>query len=240
MRVLLAPSESKNAGGNSRFDIGKLSFDESLGALRAELWDKYLSVFESGDEAQICALTGLKKPEIFDFSVGLPAILRYCGVAYDYLDYTSLDEKAQDFLEQNLLIFSNLFGVLRPSDEVPCYKLKQGAKCAGIDSANYYKNTLSAVLDEYLANDEILDIRAGFYEKFYVPSKDFITLKFIKDGKVVSHFAKAYRGLVLRYIAMNACACFDDFLALRIPDLKLLEITQIKNKITYSFEISKN
>ena len=110
MKILLAPSESKNAGGNSRFDIGKLSFDESLGALRAELWDKYLSVFKSGDEAQICALTGLKKPEIFDFSTSLEAILRYSGVAYDYLDYGSLDKDAKDFLEQNLLIFSNLFG----------------------------------------------------------------------------------------------------------------------------------
>ena len=240
MKILLAPSESKNAGGNSRFDIGKLSFDESLGALRAELWDKYLSVFKSGDEAQICALTGLKKPEIFDFSTSLEAILRYSGVAYDYLDYGSLDKDAKDFLEQNLLIFSNLFGVLKPNDKVPCYKLKQGEKCAGIEVANYYKSVLSAVLDKYLQNDEILDLRAGFYEKFYVPSKEYIVLKFIKGGKVVSHFAKAYRGLVLRYIAMNACGSFDEFLALKIPDLKLLEITKIKNKITYSFEISQN
>lgn len=240
MKVLLAPSESKNAGGNSRFCLNNLSFDDSLGELRAGLWDKYLSVFKSGDEAQICALTGLKKPENFDFSVSLEAILRYSGVAYDYLDYTSLYKKAQDFLEQNLLIFSNLFGVVKPNDKVPCYKLKQGEKCAGVDSASYYKSTLSEVLDEYLQNDEILDLRAGFYEKFYVPSKEYIVLKFIKGGKVVSHFAKAYRGLVLRYIAMNACASFDDFLALKIPDLNLLEITQIKNKITYSFEISQD
>lgn len=238
--MLLAPSESKNAGGNSSFEIQKLSFDEGLGALRAGLWNKYLGVFKSGDEAAICALTGLKNPESLDFSVGLEAILRYCGVAYDYLDYASLDEKSRDFLEQNLLIFSNLFGVVKPNDKLPCYKLKQGEKCAGIDTPNYYKSALSKVLDEYLKDDEILDLRAGYYEKFYVPSKEYIVLKFIKGGKVVSHFAKAYRGLVLRYIAMNACSSFDDFLALKIPDLKLLEITKIKNKITYSFEISQD
>ena len=39
---------------------------------------------------------------------------------------------------------------------------------------------------------------------------------------------------------MNACGSFDEFLALKIPDLKLLEITKIKNKITYSFEIGQD
>lgn len=240
MKILFAPSESKNEGGSRKFSLENLSFNDELGKLRSELWAKYLSVFSSGDASEICALTGLKNPQNLDFDLAMNALKRYNGVAYEHLDISSLDKKALGFLDDNLLIFSNLFGVLKPSDEVPNYKLKQGAKCAGIDTAAFYKKTLSEFLDEYLANDEILDIRAEFYDKFYVPSKKYYTLKFIKNGKVVSHFAKAYRGTILRYLATNNCATFADFLELKIPDLKLKDICEIKSKIIYSFEISQN
>ncbi len=237
MKILLAPSESKNEGGNKQFCLENLSFNDELGKLRTELWDKYLGVLKSGDESKICALTGLKEPRILDFSKAMSAISRYSGVAYDYLDFSSLDEKARAYLDDNLLIFSNLFGVLKPSDNVPNYKLKQGAKCAGIDTAKFYRKKLSEFLDKYLADDEILDIRAEFYNKFYTPKHDFFTLKFFKNGKVVSHFAKAYRGRILRYLAQNSCKSFDEFLALKIPELKLLDIQKIQNKTTYNFEI---
>ncbi|EAI2110022.1 peroxide stress protein YaaA, partial [Campylobacter coli] len=50
-------------------------------------------------------------------------------------------------------------------------------------------------------NEELLDLRAGFYDKFYTPKRKFSTYKFIKKGKVVSHFAKAYRGILLALCA---------------------------------------
>lgn len=237
MKILFAPSESKIEGGFKKFKLENLSFDNELGKLRSELWDKYLSVFSSGDASEICALTGLKNPQNLDFDLATNALKRYNGVAYEYLDISSLDKKALGFLDDNLLIFSNLFGVLKPSDQIPNYKLKQGAKCVGIDTAIFYKKELSAFLDEYLEGDEILDIRAEFYNKFYTPKREFFSLKFFKNGKIVSHFAKAYRGRILRYLAQNACNSFDEFLALKLPELKLLDIGKIQNKIIYNFEI---
>lgn len=237
MKILLAPSESKNEGGEQKFKLENLSFYNELGGLRSELWAKYLGVFACGDPAAICALTGLKNPQNVDFDLAMSAIERYSGVAYDYLDFSSLHKKALNFLDENLLIFSNLFGIVKPNDLLPNYKLKQGAKCAGIDTAKFYQKKLSEFLDEYLAGDEILDIRAEFYNKFYTPKHKYFTLKFFKNDKVVSHFAKAYRGRILRYLAQNCCSSFDEFLALKIPELKLLDIEKIKNKITYNFEI---
>ncbi len=96
------------------------------------------------------------------------------------------------------MIFSNLFGVLKASDEIPDYKLKQGESFYDLKIDKFYNDNFSQELDKYLENDDILDLRAGFYEKFYVIKKPYKTLKFIKDGKVVSHFAKAYRGEILK------------------------------------------
>ena len=91
-------------------------------------------------------------------------------------------------------------------------------------------------LSQQHQNDDILDLRAGFYEKFYVIKKPYKTLKFIKEGKVVSHFAKAYRGETLKIIAQNDIKTFDDFMNLELKNLKLEEIKEqkLKTEIVYS------
>ena len=103
-------------------------------------------------------------------------------------------------------------------------------------SLTVYNDNFSKKLDKYLENDDILDLRAGFYEKFYVIKKPYKTLKFIKDGKVVSHFAKAYRGEILKIIAQNDIKTFEDFMNLELKNLKLKEIKEqkLKTEIVYS------
>ncbi|MCB4755324.1 MAG: YaaA family protein, partial [Sulfurovum sp.] len=83
----------------------------------------------------------------------------------------------------------------------------------------------------------ILDLRAGFYDKFYRPTKPYTTLKFIKEGKVVSHWAKAYRGLVLREIAKTGVKCIDAFMRLPIEGLRINEIQIQKNRTEIIYDI---
>ncbi len=93
-------------------------------------------------------------------------------------------------------------------------------------------------MEAYLEDDEILDLRAGFYDKFYKPQKEYTTLKFIKEGKVVSHWAKAYRGIVLREIAKAGVETVEAFMKLPIEGLSIQEIQTKKNKteIIYTIE----
>ena len=84
------------------------------------------------------------------------------------------------------------------------------------------------MLDEYLQDEDILDIRAKFYEKVYIPNKTYISLKFLKDGKVISHYAKAYRGLVLRSIAQNSIKTKDELINMQIDKLDIKEIQEQK------------
>lgn len=161
--------------------------------------------------------------------------MRYSGVAYKSLDYENLENK--HYIDENVLIFSNLFGVIKASDILPDYKLKQGAKLPNLNIEKFYKDNFSSSLDKYLKDDEILDLRASFYEKFYTIKKPFFTLKFIKNGKVVSHYAKHYRGLILNEMAKNNIKSVDEFKKININELILLEIQEIKNKQEFIFEI---
>lgn len=84
-------------------------------------------------------------------------------------------------------------------------------------------------LDEFVG-EEVIDLRAGFYEKFYkVKKANTLTFKFVKDGKVVSHWAKHYRGKLLQEIAKNNIQNHSEFMDMQIPGLKLNEIQEKKN-----------
>lgn len=237
MKVLLAPSETKIAGGElPPFTKESFIFKE-LFTKREEVLKKYNTFINSCSDEQLCKLFGLKdinkakefKIDIFKAPT-MQAINRYTGVAYDYLDYPSLSDKEKTYIDENIIIFSNIFGPILASQNVPNYKLKQGEKIDGFTIEKFYKQNFSETLDKYLEDEDILDIRAGFYDKFYVPSKKYTTLKFLKNGKVVSHWAKAYRGMVLREVAKHDVNSIDELMKLNIANLSIEEIKIIKNK----------
>ena len=106
-----------------------------------------------------------KKINIFK-SKTKKAVERYDGVAYQYLDYASLEPFAQSFIDDNVFIFSNLFGIIQAKDTIPFYKLKQGKKLEGIAIDTFYRHLFQAPIDQLLHNELIIDLRANSYEKF--------------------------------------------------------------------------
>ena len=133
------------------------------------------------------------------------------------------------------LLFHLLFILIVLS--IPEYKLKQGEAVGEIKTEKFYHEHSAALMEVYLAKEEILDLRAGFYDKFYKPAKPYTTLKFIKDGRVVSHWAKAYRGIVLREIAKARIDSIEDFMKLPIEGLSIHEIQTKKNKTEMIYNI---
>ena len=239
LKILFSPSEGKNIGG-------KETKQELLGATgaRDEILNQYNKIILKKDEEEIKELFGIKKfsdcePYIQDIfnSPLMSAIERYQGVAYDYLEYKSLDIKAQEYLKKNTIIFSNLYGPLLGGDAIANYKVKQGNSIGEIAPDKFYKDRFSYQLDLYLAKDEILDLRAGYYDKFYKSNRAYTTLKFLKGGKSVSHWAKAYRGLVLRELAKHDINSIEEFMALEIDTLQVHEIKVTKNKTEIVYNI---
>ncbi len=244
MKILFSPSETKIAGGEENsFDKNSFIFPE-LFEKRMQIINQYNNFITNASKEDLVKLFGTKKDDVIEqYSKDLfktpttKVIQRYDGVAFDYLEYLKLKENEKVYIDENVLIFSNLFGVLRAGDKgLPDYKLKQGETFLNLKIEKFYNDNFSKVLDKYLEDEDIIDLRAGFYEKFYKIEKPYTTMKFIKDGKVVSHWAKAYRGILLKLLAINNIKTVDELMQMQIEDLKVEEIKKQKNKseIVYS------
>jgi len=245
MKILLAPAETKRDGGKyPPYTKENFGFKEIF-KVRDTIVQKYVHFIQQSTLEELSLWFGLKNlKECKRYSENIlekptmKAIQRYTGVAFDALDYDNLDINEQKYCDENLILFSNLFGAMKASDCIPDYKFKQGAVLSGIDVIKEYKTHTKEFLDTYLG-DEIVDLRAGFYDKFYKPSANVITYKFLKDKKVVSHWAKHYRGLVVKELAKNNITSFQELMGLEIEGLKLIEIQEKKNVKTLVMEIRK-
>ena len=120
LKVLFSPSEGKNSGGEE-------SPKELLGSneAREEILNEYNKIATSGDEEAIKSLFGFKKMSdceayannVFNSPL-MSAIERYQGVAYDYLDISTLDAEQVEYLKKNTIIFSNLYGPILGGDKI--------------------------------------------------------------------------------------------------------------------------
>lgn len=244
MKILLAPAETKNSGGESpSFSKENFSFPELFSKREQiiNIYEDLLKNFTIEELSKWFGLKNLKDVEKYKESLlnkpTMKAINRYNGVAFDALDYINLKDDEQKYIDENVVLFSNLFGPILAKDLIPDYKYKQGAKLPSINVEKFYLDNFTDTLDDFI-EDELIDLRAGFYEKFYKAKKaNVLTFKFIKDGKVVSHWAKFYRGKVLQEIAKNKIKNHSEFMNMQIPGLKLNEIQEKKNIKTLIMDI---
>jgi len=182
MLVLLPPSEGKaHPEAGEPVDLDSLAFAAELGERREELLD---------------ALNpGLRE------APAAPAAEVYTGVLYGRLGLPELPARAQ----RQVLIASALWGMVRPSDRIPYYRLPPKEKLAGIGPlAKYWRPALAEALSDE-EGDLILDMRSAAYSTMWKPKR--ATLLAVRaftenDGerKAVSHMAKAVRGDVARVL----------------------------------------
>lgn len=244
MKILFSPAEDKISFSDLPPINSKNFIFNELHKKRFEILKLYDNFVQNAAITELSRVFGLKKEteilqyknEIFK-SGTIKAILRYNGVAYKALQYRSLNKQAQNFIDKNVIIFSNLFGPILAENAIPNYKLKQGEKFCDINVENFYKQNFSEKIDKLIENDDILDLRAGFYNKFYDIKKEYLTMKFIKNGKVISHFAKYFRGKILKEIAQNQLDNNKKIIAFNFTDLKLIEIHKIQNRTEILYKI---
>jgi hypothetical protein len=116
LKILFSPSEGKrHFSDNPPLKELLFGIDERL-----EILNTYNKLVLSDDKNALHKMFGIKKDDelkryaldIFDAPT-CKAIERYEGVAYDYLDITSLTSQHLLYLEEHCIIFSNLFGPIR-------------------------------------------------------------------------------------------------------------------------------
>ena len=257
MKILFSPSESKSDIStyppissfyldenfkNKIFQLKKEKY--TLENKRFELINNISNKIQTTNNEILKEIFGTS--DVIKYKINLltsptqKAILRYTGVAYQALNYNNMNKKAQDFIDKNVIIFSNIFGAIFASDKIPLYKLKQGKTIDNINIPKYYKTYFSQALDELFENEEIIDLRADFYTKFYNIKKDYYTFKFTKNKKTINHYSKYYRGVFLNILAninKDKRTSIDDFLAYVDKNFVIICTEKVKNKTTITVEI---
>jgi cytoplasmic iron level regulating protein YaaA (DUF328/UPF0246 family) len=127
----------------------------------------------------------------------IPAAELYTGVLFTALGLGDLPW-------DGVLIASALWGVVRPGDRIPAYRLDMGAKPPGIGAlAAYWRGPLRAALPD---RGLVLDLRSGSYAAAWEPRRAtrLVIRAFTQgpDGKrtVISHMVKRVRGEVARLV----------------------------------------
>jgi cytoplasmic iron level regulating protein YaaA (DUF328/UPF0246 family) len=182
MLVLLPPSEGKTEPeAGEPVDFGSLAFAERLGERREQL-------LEALD------------PGLREAPAG-PAAEVYTGVLFKRLELPKLPARAR----RQVLIASALWGVVRPDDRIPHYKLPPKEKLDGIGSlAKFWRPALAEALPDR-EGDLIVDMRSGAYSTMWKPQQATLLAvrAFSESGgerKAISHMAKAVRGDVARIL----------------------------------------
>lgn len=142
-----------------------------------------------------------------------PAIERYTGVLYDALDYGGCPSPVRRRLDRQVLIFTGLWGAVRPRDPVPDYKLKMGARLPRIGPvATTWRQPLTTALAPAVDGRVVWDLLPGEHAKAWRPDHAAparrITVRFLddveRDGErrlvTVSHWNKLLKGALVRHL----------------------------------------
>ncbi len=138
----------------------------------------------------------------------VPAIERYTGVVYNHIDWATLSQKSQTYMEKHIIIFSGLFGLLSPDTLIPDYKLKMNVLSL--------KNLWGPIISNYLKDEDIIfDLLPQVHRKAYTPNKNTIQVDFLVRSKgktsAAGHFGKAVKGQFIRFLAQNQIKKMKDF-----------------------------
>ena len=105
------------------------------------------------------------------------------------------------------MVTSSLFGLVRPADRIPAYRLAGGVSLPETGPvATYWSRHLDATVRAAAGRGLVVDLRSSTYVPFWRPSPDVaprvVTVRVLHevDGvrKVVSHFNKATKGRLVR------------------------------------------
>lgn len=247
MIILFSPSEGKNIPNSAQQHTKDTPIDMlfSHAPYKKDALQAYIQTLKHCDNATICKIFGTKVPKLEELALcqnllktpKMRAIELYNGVAYKALNFMNLSTDSQNFVLQNVIICSNLFGFVRSSDTLPFYNLHQNKGIGAFELKTLYKAHKSD-MDTFLAHKEVLDLRAQAYIKVYEPEIAHLKAEFLYNGKTLSHYAKHYRGLYLRELAEHYSKNSNTNLEnLTFKNLILKDITHKKHIKTLVYEI---
>jgi len=217
--VLLPPSEGKAVGGSGPpLELDALSFPAlNLTRLRLVRALERLATRQPELLARALGLSPRQHDQLaldatLSTSPTLPALARYTGVLYDELGYASLTGGARRRADRSLVVASALFGLLRPRDRVPAYRLSGGTTVPDLGGlAPVWRPVLESELSS--VTGLVVDLRSGAYAALARVPKA-VEVRVLRDDAgrrtVVSHDNKYTKGRLARALCEHGARTTAD------------------------------
>ncbi len=212
--ILLPPSEGKTIPvAGEPLDLNALELG-ALNPTRERILTSLIAV-SAGNQKRAMVRLGLGKT----LADALPrnANLRaeptaradevYSGVLYSALDFASLNDRARKRADKTVAVASALFGLVRPSDHIPAYRLSGDVTLPRLGPvAGIWRKKLGPVLVDLVGEGLLIDLRSGMYVNLFKPTgvlaQQTASIRVLHEHhgtrKVVSHFNKATKGRIVR------------------------------------------
>ena len=212
--ILLPPSEGKTAPRRGRpLDLASLSSPVLTGT-RATLLAALTSLCRD-DPDKAAEVLGLgpgqrdlvERNALLGSAPTTRADAIYTGVLYDALGLGTLSPTARRRATGRLATTSALFGLVRPGDRIPAYRLSGDATLPGVGSvAGAWREVLGEAITGGMRRGLLVDLRSSTYAAFWRPTPDLsarvATVRVLHESggrrTVVSHFNKATKGRIVR------------------------------------------
>ena len=242
MKIIFSPSKEmreENIFKNKKIEFTESKFKDKTNILIGILKEKSLSEIEN-----IMKLKGkllnktYKDIQDYDKLKFIPAISMYYGVSFKELNLEDYSEKSLEYLKNNLLILSALYGVLLAFDLVKKYRLDMTMSIIDKGLYNFWKKDINDYISNILSKDEVLlNLASGEFSKVIdnkkIPMIN-IDFKEEKDGayKSVSTYSKKARGQFLNYLIKNQIANLEDIKKIKLDGYSLnKDLSDEKNLI---------
>ena len=242
MKIIFSPSKEmreENIFESKKIEFTESKFKDKTNILIGILKEKLLSEIEN-----IMKLKGellnktYKDIQDYDKLKFIPAISMYYGVSFKELNLEDYSEKSLEYLKNNLLILSALYGVLLAFDLVKKYRLDMTMSIIDKGLYNFWKKDINDYISNILSKDEVLlNLASGEFSKLIDNKKiSMINIDFKeeKDGayKSVSTYSKKARGQFLNYLIKNQIANLEDIKKIKLDGYSLnKDLSDEKNLI---------
>ncbi|MGZ5399388.1 MAG: YaaA family protein [Nocardioides sp.] len=212
MLILLPPSEGKTAPARGKaLDLSMLSHPV-LTDVRRRVVEALGAVSAREDAADLLGightqLDLLARNRVLETAPTARADRVYTGVLYDSLGFESLSPEARRRSATRVAVTSSVFGLVRPTDRIPAYRLSGDTTLPGLGPvAGVWRDVLGDAVRESLGDGLLVDLRSGTYAAFWRPPADLAprvaTVRVLHEShgsrSVVSHFNKATKGRIVR------------------------------------------
>ncbi|MEZ4703089.1 MAG: peroxide stress protein YaaA [Rhodothermales bacterium] len=231
--ILLPPSEGKCPGGNpfapDMFDYRSSStfnYFNDLNPERRKLITALQEIIEAGRDLE--TVFGVKgetleqaiaaNMTIFDAPL-MSAMQRYSpGTMYKSMDFAGLPTGAQRRLLENGIIVSGLFGLLRPDDLIPDYRLRIDAVLPEMGRVSrYWRPYISPLLNEAVKGHIVWNLLPSSHKEAWDDEHTYeqmIELRFFEEEngerKAITHGVKPLRGQLVNVIVREAIERMED------------------------------